>query len=216
MVRTTKRLLGTMVLLALGGVACQSAADGAGQGQPAPAVEAEETIAPVGPDPISAKADASAVSVRLTVRVNRAGATEVLEAVELPGILKEERDTARDYLYEARDPNGVIAVRAVDLDFEERPFGAGQLHGELGQLDEQIIHVDLPGVSLERARGVSVDLARIAAKLPERITTRATFSRMSQQGLLRPFAEVRPAQVATALATRARRVVQPARPVIGQ
>src|SRR5688572_27330746 len=82
-------------LLAIAGASCESGGGGdrvqpGPAPQSGPARESEETIAPPGPDRIAGRADPSAVSVRLKVRVSRTGATEIIDAVELPGILKRE------------------------------------------------------------------------------------------------------------------------------
>jgi hypothetical protein len=216
----TRRLVVVAALLAFGGSACEPSGGGApsapGQSSGALDQEEDQVIRPSGPDPVST-GSGGPVSVRLTVRVHRNGATEVVDAVELPGILKQEQGMERAYLYEAHDARGIIAVRALDMDFEARPYNEGQPHGELGKVDEELIHVDLPGISLARARGVSLRLARITDRHPEKIATKTTFDRLTQTGKLQPFAEVRSAQIEAAVTARSLRVVpaqpaQPARP----
>jgi hypothetical protein len=215
------RLLTFTALLALGGLGCEAGGTGDGVSpvgtQSGAATQAAQAAAASSePAPAPAADPAGAVSVRLTVRVTRTGGAEIVDAVELPGIIKLEKDMRRDYLYEARDGRGVIAVQAIDVDFEQRPIAKGDPHGESIEVDEQLIHVDLPGVSLEAARNVSLRLSRLAGGHQERIASAATFARLAQQGKLRPFVEVRPGQLAAALATRARRIPRTPASLLGQ
>jgi hypothetical protein len=203
--RTKKRIVMTAVMLALGGAACESTSSEPAK-TTAPPTSSEGAGPPRLGDKVAA-AVAEPVSVRLTVKVNKNGAAEVVDAVELPGIIRQEKDMNRDFVYEARDGRGVVAVQALDLDFERRPIGGGE-HGEHIAADEQLVHVDLPGVSLERARGVSLRLSKVNARHQEKLASVESFARLSRQGTLVPFAELRPSTMDTAVVRQGRRAVR--------
>src|SRR5262245_33593284 len=116
------RILRYVTVLALGALGCDAGPpSGSGDERAEPLESQTASVPRPGPD---------AVSVRLTVRLDRTGHMEVVDAVELPGIIKLERAANRRWVYEAQDRSGLVAVAAVDVDFEQRPIKDGQ-HGEV-------------------------------------------------------------------------------------
>ncbi len=178
------------VLLAVGAFGCES---GSG-GDATERFEERQTV-------LVKQPGTTQVSVRLTVSVDRKGQMEILDAVELPGFLKLEKDMDRNFVYEARDAAGVVAVQAVGVEFERHAVGGGE-HGDPQEIESQTFHVDLPGLTLEKARGVSLRLSEITAKHQERTASLQTMDRLAQQGKVRAFGEIKAARLATFVQTR--------------
>ncbi len=146
------------------------------------------------------------VSTRLTLRWQRDGRLEVVDAVELPGFLKLEKNLAgRQYVYEVRSGNDVLAVQGLDVDFTQRTAGAGPDTPEHLAADTETFFVDIPGFGLEQLTNASVRLLEIQAKHGEASATREAVGRLEKQGRLLAAADVRAAEVGSFIRAQGRR-----------
>lgn len=149
------------------------------------------------------------VSTRLTLQWQVNGHLEVVDAVELPGFLKLEKYLGeRQYVYEVRSGNEVLAVQPFDLEFEQHNAGGNPDQEEArGATDVETFHVDIPGLGLDQLRDVSVRVLEVKAKHGEGAASREAVRRLEQQGRVMGVAEVRGAQVGSVIA-QGRRVTK--------
>ncbi|PTL82273.1 hypothetical protein [Vitiosangium sp. GDMCC 1.1324] len=152
------------------------------------------------------------VSTRLTLRWERNGYLQVVDAVELPGFLKLEKNLGdRQYVYEVRSGNDVLAVQGLDVDFEQRSAGGHPGEpDEHGVTDVETFFVDIPGLGLDELRNASVRILEVQPKHGESAATREAVGRLQQQGRLVSVAEVNASQVGSVIQSQGRRVARKA------
>jgi hypothetical protein len=147
------------------------------------------------------------VSTRLTLRWQRNGRLEVVDAVELPGFLKLEKNLGgRQYVYEVRSGNDVLAVQGLDVDFEQRTAGSRADEEMHAATDSETFFVDIPGFGLDQLTNASVRVLEVRAKHGETAATLEAVDRLERQGRLVGVAEVRAAQVGSFIRAEGRRV----------
>ncbi|ATB40483.1 hypothetical protein CYFUS_005932 [Cystobacter fuscus] len=166
------------------------------------------------PDPASAERQTLAVkqpgreqvSTRLTLRWLRGVRLDVVDAVELPGFLKLEKNlVGRQYVYEVRSGDDVLAVQGLDVDFAQRTAGAGPETPEHMDADTETFFVDIPGFGLDQLTNASVRILEIQARHGEASATREAVGRLEKQGRLVAAADVRAAEVGSFIRAQGRR-----------
>lgn len=187
--------------LLLGG--CEAQMDSEGEARQEPVSLEQQTLAVKQPGQ-------QQVSTRLTLQWQRNGYLEVVDAVELPGFLKLEKNLGeRQYVYEVRSGNDVLAVQGFDADFEQRNAGGhpGEEDGR-GPADIETLHVDIPGLGLDQLRDVSVRILEVRAKHGEMAASMAAVGRLERQGRVVGVAEAKGAQVGSVIAQGRRAMVK--------
>jgi hypothetical protein len=152
------------------------------------------------------------VSTRLTLRWQRSGRLEVVDAVELPGFLKLETNlVGRQYVYEVLVGTDVLAVQALDIDFEQRAEGGDTQEPAHLAADTETFFMDVPGLGLDRMLYASVRLLEFTAPHGETSATVEAVGRLEARGLLVGVADVGATEVGEFIRTSGRRVTS--RPV---
>jgi hypothetical protein len=155
------------------------------------------------------RADREQVSTRLTLRWQREGRLAVVDAVELPGFLKLEKNfDGRRYVYEVRSGNDVLAVQGLDVDFEQRTAGSGPGDEAHMASDTETFFVDIPGLGLEQLTNASVRILEVKAKHAETSATMEAVGRLEQQGRLMGVADVRASEVGSFIRAEGRRATK--------
>jgi len=159
--------------------------------------EAQSAVAP------KAKGDAQ-VSTRLTVRVHRDGRAEVVDAIEVPGYLKLEKNLGRGHLYEVKSGNEVLAVQAIDVDFEQRSLSPDRdISGDVESVE---VFDDIPGVGLDKAENAEVELHEVQAAHREKAASIAALGRLQKTKSLKAKFRADGSQLRQAIRAHGRRV----------
>jgi hypothetical protein len=174
--------------------------------------EAQVGSGPHGPEPLERQTaavkqpDREQVSTRLTLRWQHNGRLELVDAVELPGFLKLEKNLDnRQYVYEVRAGNEVLAVQGLDVTFEQRAEHGGTDKRPHAATESETFFVDIPGLGLDQLANASVRLLKVREKHGEAAATREAVGRLEQQQRLVGVAEVSASQVSAFIRTEGRK-----------
>jgi hypothetical protein len=146
----------------------------------------------------------SAVSTRLLVQLTRAGAAEVVVAVEEPGVIAVSNRLKGNYAYEVTAGGKLLAAAGFTDPFIRRPMGNGGY--DLPQMAETgTVVVSVPGMGLADT-GYEVAFHQFVAPIHAVVDLdTAAISSLSQRGMIRSVGRLEPARIAAAVAARGNR-----------